>query len=583
GVAVKPWFTDQDFRPPSELARHALNLSPQIVDALAVVARRARNAGRSAVFAEPLAQHFAPFAGGHAGFGAGDRRLHYIAARLRGTPQVGKRGLHRRSVPRGAPRPQAGDLVGLDLGRHRENGALLGLKRRRLGFGEAIDTDDDLLTAFDRLDPARIALDELRFHVAVLNRRHRAAHAQNGFEFVAGLKLERCYLSLDLGRAGKDVAVFQQIGLVGEDLLHAQRPLLIPRARQAKRLVPRGELNRTGASLLRQRNGQHLDQDAVDVVLGLLLGKAKRVHLDAVAEQALLGVGDAVPFGRDLVPQLREGAHLAQLGDEPQAGIDEERDAADDLAELRRFEVARRLHRVEHGERGGERKAEFLHRCRAGFLQVIGAHVHRIPLRQLARREQDHVPGQPHGGAGRKYVGAARQVFLDYVVLGRALQVAALDALLVGNGDVERQQPRRSGVDGHGGVHGVERDAVEQRPHVAEVTDRNTDLADFSAGKQMVSVIPSLGRQIEGDREAGLAFGKVFPIERVRSRRGRMPRIGANDPWLVTFLRRTIRGLDHACLLRNGNCALQHNRFGGCKRNLRWRRTHLDGPPAPTS
>ena len=60
-------------------------------------------------------------------------------------------------------------------------------------------------------------------------------------------------------------------------------------------------------------------QDARDVVFRLLLGEAERVHLHAVAEQPLLGVGDAVALARDLVPQFDEGAHLAHLGDEAQA------------------------------------------------------------------------------------------------------------------------------------------------------------------------------------------------------------------------------------------------------------------------
>jgi len=44
--------------------------------------------------------------------------------------------------------------------------------------------------------------------------------------------LERSHFLCDLGRAGEDVAVFQQVGLEGEDLLHAERPLLVPRPRQ---------------------------------------------------------------------------------------------------------------------------------------------------------------------------------------------------------------------------------------------------------------------------------------------------------------------------------------------------------------
>ena len=42
------------------------------------------------------------------------------------------------------------------------------------------------------------------------------------------------------------------------------------------------------------------------------------------------------------------------------------------------------------------------------------------------------------------------------------------------------------------------------------------DLADLALGERMVGVVAGLGRQIEGDRKAGLALGEIFPIERVR-------------------------------------------------------------------
>ena len=135
-------------------------------------------------------------------------------------------------------------------------------------------------------------------------------------------------------RAVEDVAVFEQVGLVGEDLLHAQRPLLVPGARQARAPRSRPAAARRGRGhSCDSVDRQHLEQDAVDVVLRLLLGQAERVDLHAVAEAALLRIVDAVALARDLVPQLGEGAHLAHLGDEADAGIDEEADAPDHLGE----------------------------------------------------------------------------------------------------------------------------------------------------------------------------------------------------------------------------------------------------------
>ena len=76
-------------------------------------------------------------------------------------------------------------------------------------------------------------------------------------------------------RALEDVRILEQVGLVREHLLEAQRPLLIPRARQAECLVPGRQLERAGAGAAAERNGERLERDPVDVVLGLGLGQAE--------------------------------------------------------------------------------------------------------------------------------------------------------------------------------------------------------------------------------------------------------------------------------------------------------------------
>ena len=68
------------------------------------------------------------------------------------------------------------------------------------------------------------------------------------------------------------------------------------------------------------------------------------------------------------------------------------------------------------------------------------------------------------------------------------------DALLVGEREVHAEQPHRGRVDRHRRVHLVERDAVEQRAHLAEVRDRHADLADLAAGERVVGVVAGLGR-----------------------------------------------------------------------------------------
>src|SRR5262249_54664532 len=96
-----------------------------------------------------------------------------------------------------------------------------------------------------------------------------------------------------------------------------------------------------------------------------------------------------------------------------------------------------------------------------------------------------------------------------------------------------------------GGVHGAERNFGKQGAHVAEVGDRDADLADLACGCGMIAVVASLGRQVEGDGEAGLALGKIPTIERVRLPRRGMPGVSAEDPGLIALSPAGVRWLGH--------------------------------------
>ena len=58
-------------------------------------------------------------------------------------------------------------------------------------------------------------------------------------------------------------------------------------------------------ALLDSVTPERLEDDALHVVLGLLLGQPERVDLHPVAEAAQLRVLDAVALAADAVPQLR--------------------------------------------------------------------------------------------------------------------------------------------------------------------------------------------------------------------------------------------------------------------------------------
>jgi hypothetical protein len=124
---------------------------------------------------------------------------------------------------------------------------------------------------------------------------------------------------------------------------------------------------------------------------------------------------------------------------------------------------------------------------------VVGADVDRVPFRHLVDRERDRVGDQPHRGRRRERIGASREVLLDDVVLRGAGESGTLDAVLLGEGRIEGEQPGGRGVDRHRGVHLPQRDAVEEGVHVALVRDRNPDLADLTAGQLRVRVVAGLG------------------------------------------------------------------------------------------
>ena len=105
--------------------------------------------------------------------------------------------------------------------------------------------------------------------------------------------------------------------------------------------------------------------------------------------------------------------------------------------------------------------------------------------------------------------------------------------LLLGDHLVHREHPHRDRVDRHRGVHLGERDVLEEPPHLAQVRHGHADLADLAARERGVGVVAGLGRQVEGDRQAGLALRQVGAVERVGRRGRRVPGVRAHQPWAV--------------------------------------------------
>jgi hypothetical protein len=168
--------------------------------------------------------------------------------------------------------------------------------------------------------------------------------------------------------------------------------------RQAERLVPGGKLDRAGAGVAAQRHPERLEHDARHVVLGLGLGEAERVDLDAVAQAQEPRIAHAVALAPELLPQDAHRAQLRVLLDEADPGVDEERDPPEDLAHARgRHPLG---HGVEHRAGVGQRVGDLLHGRGARLLQVVGADVDRVPARDVLDGVGDHVRDEPHGRAG---------------------------------------------------------------------------------------------------------------------------------------------------------------------------------------
>ena len=102
--------------------------------------------------------------------------------------------------------------------------------------------------------------------------------------------------------------------------------------------------------------------------------------------------------------------------------------------------------------------------------------------------------------------------------------------MLAGHRDVEREQPHRGGVDGHGCVGRRQVQIGQQRAGIAQVGHGYPDPTDLTSGQRVVRVVPGLRRQVEGDAQAGLTLGQVAPEQRVARGGRRVPGVGAHHP-----------------------------------------------------
>ena len=227
---------------------------------------------------------------------------------------------------------------------------------------------------------------------------------------------------------------------------------------------------------------------------------------------------------------MTKGAQFTYLFNKADAGIHEEADTPDRGGKLGSVEPPGGAHRVEYRNSGTQRIGDLLHRRGSGFLEMVGAHIDRVPFRHVFDRIGDHVADKAQARLGRKDIRAARQIFFYDVVLRRALEGLRLHPLALSRGNIQRQQPGRRAVNRHGGIHLAERNIGEQGFHIADMTNRDADFSNLPARQGVIAVVAGLRRQVEGNRQAGLAFTQIEPVECITRPRGRVTGIGSHDP-----------------------------------------------------
>ena len=235
--------------------------------------RGAGDPGRRAVVAEHLAQGARPLAGRRAGLRGVDRRGHDVRGLVRGGGrELAERLLDGGLVALGLPALERLAALALDLGVGGEDAAVGSRRQRRvLGLGEAVLADHLDLAALDLRDPLAVRLDQARLHVG--DGLDRATLVGDDLHLLLGALDQLVDEPVHHLRALEDVGVVEEVGLEGEDLLDPQAPLLVPRPREAERLVPGRELDRAGAGVAPEGHGQRLEDDPRHVVLRLRLGE----------------------------------------------------------------------------------------------------------------------------------------------------------------------------------------------------------------------------------------------------------------------------------------------------------------------
>ena len=375
-----------------------------------------------------------------------------------------------------------------------------------VALGEGVDPHDDPLAGVEgalelvgrvgdaSLEPVLLdAVDAALEHGA-------AAELGHVGEELLGLALELVGQALDEPRAAQGVGDVGDVGLVGDDLLGAQRD-----ARRLLRGQGQGLVQGVGVQALgpAEHARERLDGGARDVDLGLLGGERDAGGLSVEAQLPAALVAGLVVLTHPAGPDPSGGPVLRDLLEEVDVGVEEERQARGDRVDLQ----AGLPGELDVGEAVGEREGELLGRRGAGLADVVARDRDRVPPGHLGRREGHGVAHEAHRGPRREDELLLGLVLLQDVVLQGAPEALARDAGRLGVGDEEGEHHRGRGVDGHRGGDRREVDPLEQVVDVGERVDRDPAATDLAQGHRVVRVEPEQGRHVESRRQARPAGG----------------------------------------------------------------------------
>ena len=186
---------------------------------------------------------------------------------------------------------------------------------------EAVDADHDAVARVDLGLQLVAGVGDLALREVLLDRFDHAAELVDPAEVVVGELLETVGQRLDEVRAAERVDRVRDPGLMGDDLLRAQRDLDGLLGRQRERLVVGVRVQRLRAA---EHAGERLDRRARDVVQRLLRGQRDARRLRVEAHEPRLRVARAEGLAQLARPDPPGGAVLGDLLEEVDLRVEEE-------------------------------------------------------------------------------------------------------------------------------------------------------------------------------------------------------------------------------------------------------------------